>query len=187
MSSNLIQQLQSVRSMSIVGMCKNAGKTTMLQALDRQLRAAGREMLYLAPTASAVKMLEREGFDNATTVDGYLTQSSRRPWTSAVLVIDEAGLQSNRQGAEVLALLWVVLGQELLEESVPGLKGVFLLSGESPLLKREDHQIDGTPRTPVRHNVLIGSPHLLHLLAFRKPFDRPDLVPDNEGPLELLP
>ena len=27
MSSNLIQQLQSVRSMSIVGMCKNAGKT----------------------------------------------------------------------------------------------------------------------------------------------------------------
>ena len=30
MSSNLIQQLQSVRSMSIVGMCKNAGKTTML-------------------------------------------------------------------------------------------------------------------------------------------------------------
>ena len=30
MSSNLIQQLQSVHSMSIVGMCKNAGKTTML-------------------------------------------------------------------------------------------------------------------------------------------------------------
>ena len=33
MSSNLIQQLQSVRSMSIVGMCKNAGKTTMLNGL----------------------------------------------------------------------------------------------------------------------------------------------------------
>ena len=33
MSSNLIQQLQSVRSMSIVGMCKNAGKTTMLNWL----------------------------------------------------------------------------------------------------------------------------------------------------------
>jgi hypothetical protein len=81
-----------------------AGKTTMLKALDRQLRAAGREMLYLAPTASAVKMLQREGFENATTVDDYLTQASRRPWISAVLVIDEAGLQSNRQGAEVLAL-----------------------------------------------------------------------------------
>lgn len=33
MSSNLIQQLQSVRSMSIVGMCKNAGKTTLLNWL----------------------------------------------------------------------------------------------------------------------------------------------------------
>ena len=33
MSSNLIQQLQTVRSMSIVGMCKNAGKTTMLNWL----------------------------------------------------------------------------------------------------------------------------------------------------------
>ena len=33
MSSNLIQQLQSVRSMSIVGMCKNAGMTTMLNWL----------------------------------------------------------------------------------------------------------------------------------------------------------
>ena len=33
MSSNLIQQLQSVRSMSIVGICKNAGKTTMLNWL----------------------------------------------------------------------------------------------------------------------------------------------------------
>ena len=33
MSSNLIQQLQSVRSMSIVGMCKIAGKTTMLNWL----------------------------------------------------------------------------------------------------------------------------------------------------------
>ena len=76
----------------------------MLKALDRQLRDAGREMLYLAPTASAVKTLQREGFENATTVADYLIQASRRPWTSAVLVIDEAGLQSNRQGAEVLAL-----------------------------------------------------------------------------------
>jgi ATPase subunit of ABC transporter with duplicated ATPase domains len=80
-----------------------AGKTTMLKALDRQLRAAGRE-IYLAPTSSAVKMLHREGFENATTVADYLIQSSRHPWTSAVIVIDETGLQSNRQGAEVLAL-----------------------------------------------------------------------------------
>ena len=81
-----------------------AGKTTMLKALDRQLNEAGREMLYLAPTSSAVRTLQREGFENATTVADYLTHGAKRPFTNAVIVIDEAGLQSNRQGAEALAL-----------------------------------------------------------------------------------
>ena len=81
-----------------------AGKTTMLKALDRELIAAGREMLYLAPTASAVKTLQREGFENATTVADYLTQAAKKPYGNAVIVIDEAGLQSNKQGAKCLAL-----------------------------------------------------------------------------------
>jgi hypothetical protein len=61
-------------------------------------------MLYLAPTASAVKTLHREGFENATTVAGYLTHASKRPFAQAVVVIDEAGLQSSKQGAQALAL-----------------------------------------------------------------------------------
>jgi conjugative relaxase-like TrwC/TraI family protein len=81
-----------------------AGKTTTLKALDRALDAAGREMLYLAPTASAVSTLKREGFEKATTVADYLARSGRNPLPGAVIIIDEAGLQSNRQGAEVLAL-----------------------------------------------------------------------------------
>jgi conjugative relaxase-like TrwC/TraI family protein len=81
-----------------------AGKTTMLKALDRELNAGGRDMLYLAPTASAVKTLQREGFENATTVADYLTHAAKTPFANAVIVIDEAGLQSNRQGAEALAL-----------------------------------------------------------------------------------
>ena len=81
-----------------------AGKTTMLKALDKQLNSAGRELLYLAPTASAVKTLHREGFAKATTVAGYLTLARKQPYVQAIIVIDEAGLQSNRQGAEVLAL-----------------------------------------------------------------------------------
>ena len=80
-----------------------AGKTTMLKALDRQLNEAGRE-LYLAPTASAVKTLHREGFENATTVADYLTHASKRPFARAVIVIEEARLQSSKQGAQVLAL-----------------------------------------------------------------------------------
>jgi ATP-dependent exoDNAse (exonuclease V) alpha subunit len=51
-----------------------------------------------------VKTLQREGFENATTVADYLTHAARKSFANAVIVIDEAGLQSNRQGAEALAL-----------------------------------------------------------------------------------
>ena len=77
------------------------GKTTMLKALDQQLRQAGREMLYLAPTASAVRTLQREGFENATTVSDYL--ANKRPSVPSVIIVDEAGLQSGKQGSEVLS------------------------------------------------------------------------------------
>ncbi|HEY5743425.1 MAG TPA: MobF family relaxase, partial [Terrimicrobiaceae bacterium] len=78
------------------------GKTTMLKEFSRQLAAQGREMVYLAPTASAAQVLKKEGFEGATTVADYLTQAARRPWTNAVVVVDEAGLQSNNEGAAVL-------------------------------------------------------------------------------------
>ena len=41
MSSNLLRQLHSVKTMSIVGMCKNAGKTTMLNWLLEQGKLQG--------------------------------------------------------------------------------------------------------------------------------------------------
>lgn len=40
-TAELVQQIQQVKSMSIVGMCKNAGKTTMLNWLLAHT-AAGR-------------------------------------------------------------------------------------------------------------------------------------------------
>ena len=91
-------QIMAVRGVA------GAGKTTMLKALDRQLQAACCDMLYLAPTTSAVSTLKKEGFEKATTVADYLARSASRPLANAVIVIDEAGLQSNRQGAEVFAL-----------------------------------------------------------------------------------
>ena len=41
MKEQLLQRLHSVRTMSIVGMCKNAGKTTMLNWLLEQGRLQG--------------------------------------------------------------------------------------------------------------------------------------------------
>jgi len=81
-----------------------AGKTTMLKELHSHLEKVGQKMLYLAPTASAVEVLKEEGFDCATTVSEYLIKAEHEPWTNAVIVIDEAGLQSTRQGYETLKL-----------------------------------------------------------------------------------
>ncbi len=85
-----------------------AGKTTLLKELDGHLSEAKQKLLYLAPTASAVKVLQSEGFAKATTVSEYLAKTQDRAmpaeWKGAVVVVDEAGLASNQQGAALLSL-----------------------------------------------------------------------------------
>ena len=84
-----------------------AGKTTLLKKLDANLNRAKKRMLYLAPTASAVQVLRKEGFADAITVAEYLVRSQEQvpvQWREAVVVVDEAGLSSNVQGARLLKL-----------------------------------------------------------------------------------
>ena len=85
-----------------------AGKTTLLKELDAHLSEGKQKLLYLAPTASAVKVLQGEGFAKATTVSEYLAKTQARAmpaeWKGAVVVVDEAGLASNQQGAALLSL-----------------------------------------------------------------------------------
>ena len=80
-----------------------AGKTTTLREVQRGL--AAHRVHYIAPTAAAAKVLQGEGFSNATTVDDFLQNVAKREsLRDAVVICDEAGLQSNRQGAELLRL-----------------------------------------------------------------------------------
>lgn len=81
-----------------------AGKTTMLKELHGHLEKERHQLLYLAPTASAVDVLKKEGFLNATTVSEYLAKAEQEPCHHAVIVIDESGLKSTKQGYEVLKL-----------------------------------------------------------------------------------
>lgn len=82
-----------------------AGKTTTLREVHRGLVEAGCRAAYIAPTAAAAKVLQAEGFGNATTVEDFLQNVSRRDsLKGAVVVCDEAGLKSNRQGAALLNL-----------------------------------------------------------------------------------
>ncbi|HEX8312280.1 MAG TPA: MobF family relaxase, partial [Chthoniobacteraceae bacterium] len=90
-------QIYSLRGVAGVG------KTTTLREVHRGL--AGRRVHYIAPTAAAAKVLQEEGFGDATTVDDFLQNVARRERIDgAVVICDEAGLKSNRQGAELLRL-----------------------------------------------------------------------------------
>ncbi|MGA3171761.1 MAG: MobF family relaxase [Chthoniobacteraceae bacterium] len=82
-----------------------AGKTRTLKEVHRGLMEAGHRSFYIAPTAEAAKVLRSEGFANATTVEDFLQNVSRSEnLKGAVVICDEAGLQSNRQGAELLRI-----------------------------------------------------------------------------------
>jgi conjugative relaxase-like TrwC/TraI family protein len=83
------------------------GKTTVLKELNRALVADGRQVFYCAPTTSATDTMRQDGLADATTVSGFLQNvaiNDRDRLRGAVLVVDEAGLASNRQGAEILQL-----------------------------------------------------------------------------------
>ncbi len=83
-----------------------AGKTTVLREIHQALTHADHRVFYAAPTAAAAKVLREENqFTNATTVTDFIQNVAKKEdLRGAVLVIDEAGLQSNRQGFEILRI-----------------------------------------------------------------------------------
>lgn len=84
-----------------------AGKTTALSVIEGGLKENSVASFYCAPTASAAGVLKSEGFDNATTLADFLLQAERKhgdQLRGALIVVDEAGLISNRQGEELFAL-----------------------------------------------------------------------------------
>ncbi len=81
------------------------GKTATLQEIQRGLTEAGREVIAVAPTRSAVEELEKIGFARALTVERLLQDSSKQKQLAGnVLIVDEAGMVSSRQMSELLAL-----------------------------------------------------------------------------------
>ncbi|MGA7413296.1 MAG: MobF family relaxase [Bryobacteraceae bacterium] len=81
------------------------GKTATLQEIQRALAEAGREVIAVAPTRSAVEELEKIGFARALTVERLLQDSSKQKQLAGnVLIVDEAGMVSSRQMSELLAL-----------------------------------------------------------------------------------
>ena len=81
------------------------GKTATLAELRRGLLDGGRAVVAVAPTTSAVNELHKVGFDHAITIQRLLTDAEQQAALAGnVLIVDEAGMVSGRQMAEVLAL-----------------------------------------------------------------------------------
>jgi conjugative relaxase-like TrwC/TraI family protein len=81
------------------------GKTATLKELRRGLLEAGRAVLAIAPTMSAVEELQKVGFADAITVERLLQDPSIRDGVRGkVIILDEAGMVSARQMANLLRL-----------------------------------------------------------------------------------
>lgn len=81
-----------------------AGKTSTLQEFCKGLRSGGVENIYLvAPTNSATDVLKQEGFAQSQTVASFLL-SPQKPPQGSYVIIDESGLNSLREGVEILKL-----------------------------------------------------------------------------------
>ena len=81
------------------------GKTATLHEIDRGLRDAGREIVAVAPTRSAVEELRKVGFQDAMTISRLLEANTEQPsLLGRVLVVDEAGMVSGRQMEGLLKL-----------------------------------------------------------------------------------
>ena len=81
------------------------GKTRTLKQIKYGLHTAGIEMIAVAPTQDAVEVLQREGFAGAMTCQRLADdEKMQAELAGKVLVVDEAGMISGRQLAELLDL-----------------------------------------------------------------------------------
>lgn len=81
------------------------GKTATLQEIQRGLAEAGRDVVAVAPTRSAVHELQTVGFSRATTIAHLLRHpEDQAHLRGSVLMVDEAGMVSARQMTALLDL-----------------------------------------------------------------------------------
>jgi conjugative relaxase-like TrwC/TraI family protein len=92
------------RAVSISG-AAGTGKTATLHELRRGLMEAGRDVLAVAPTMSAVEEVQKVGFADAITVERLLQDPrTRGDVDGKVIILDEAGMVSARQMGDLLRL-----------------------------------------------------------------------------------
>jgi conjugative relaxase-like TrwC/TraI family protein len=82
-----------------------AGKTNLLQDLQRGLNEARRSVVAVAPSTSAVEQLQKEGFPQAITMAELLVSPQKQAaLRGQVLIVDEAGMVGSKDMDKLLKL-----------------------------------------------------------------------------------
>ena len=116
------------------------GKTATLHEINLGLRDAGRKVVAVAPTRSAVDELKTVGLSDATTISRFLEDSSMQASLHGkVLIVDEAGMVSGRQMEGLLKLAEQTQARILFSgdtrqiQSVEASDALRILEGESQM------------------------------------------------------
>ena len=81
-----------------------SGKTSTLQEFCKGLKSGGiKNIVLVAPTNSATDVLKQEGFERSQTAASFLL-SREKPPAKSYVIIDESGLNSLREGVEIMKL-----------------------------------------------------------------------------------
>lgn len=137
-----------------------AGKTSTLQELCKCLKKGGVENLHVvAPTNSAVDVLRMEKFSSAQTVAMFLQNRDKLPPDGSYLIIDESGLNSLKQGSEIIRLAMehdyrvLFVGDERQHSSVEAGDFFRLLEQHSQITKTWLSEIHRQQTMEYRHGI----------------------------------
>ncbi|MBQ6598056.1 MAG: AAA family ATPase, partial [Lentisphaeria bacterium] len=141
-----------------------AGKTSTLQELCKCLKHGGVENIHvIAPTNSAVDVLRTEGFGSAQTVAKFLIDPKSLPPDGSYLIVDESGLNSVRQGHDMMQLALhhdyriLFVGDERQHSSVEAGDFFRLLEKYSDIDKTELAEIHRQQDEEYRRGILMAS------------------------------
>ena len=156
--------LESKSKFQIFRGVAGAGKTSTLQELCKCLKHAGIGNIHLiAPTNSAVDVLRSEGFGSAQTVAKFLIDPQQLPPDGSYLIVDESGLNSVRQGYDMMRLALqhdyriLFVGDERQHSSVEAGDFFRLLENYSEIDKTELAEIHRQQDEEYRRGILLAA------------------------------
>jgi conjugative relaxase-like TrwC/TraI family protein len=126
----VIGLLESPNRVNLLEGPAGAGKSSLLAKLDEGMKLAGEHVTYLATTAAAAEVLQKDGFDAKTVAHFLLDERLQRQAEGGRVVIDESSMLGHKDAvglyglAQKLDLKLIHLGDPLQHGAVA--RGSFL-------------------------------------------------------------